>query len=295
MGITEPLGRCPRDVDLNQAPRKSCMRDLKRKFCPAFDQRIQEVGLMKKWLLLAFMFPVALSPSVSRAGPILDQALEVKGVTTTQSSPGCTGCSGVNFASSIGDIGQSFSGDAFSHSTAISFAGIGQLEGPSVSFSSSATWDISFRVNQPGLNFEVIFSFGYGGASYSQFDAAGQGNGFINLSLNGVTQLNDQRGSSCNTTVLICDNTNGNGNQGTLDIILKNLVVGSIIDIGGALSSNASASSGPCLSNVFCSEGLGVGVATTTFSVAAIPEPPILPLFGTGLLLVAFALRRAPA
>ena len=243
---------------------------------------------MKTWFISAFVFLVALAPSTGRAAPILDIGLQYKGLT--ESVVGDATNNFVTPPASIGAIGKSFSGSAQS-SDGIVAAVIGTGPYSSVSTASSVSWTALFRVNQPDLTVEVILSFVESGLAFSTGWAYGSENTSVTLSLNGVQQLVDTSlGTSCNTAISDCQNVSANSDRA--DIILSHLIVGEMIDISGYLSAGGSGTAGRlCLPDTICLGG-GGGTATADFSVDAIPEPPVLPLFGAGLLLVGIALRR---
>lgn len=250
-----------------------------------------------KWFLTAFTILVALAPSAGWAGPI-DIGLEFIGITTQ-----VIGNPTNNFASvngTPGAIGKSFSGSASSVDSALALTfGLGPYDARSSA--SSVSWNARFKTNQPDLAIEVVLLFQDYGFARSSGWAYANGNTSVTLSLNGVPQLSDHQGSSCNTSlpILDCGNVSGNENEADITLVFKgDLSVGQIIDISGFLSTDASATAGPfcgTLSTPFSCLALGFGSSNAQFTITAtaIPGPPNLLLFGTGFLLIGLVLLGA--
>lgn len=247
---------------------------------------------MKKWLFCISLLLFAIQPTISSAGPIADLGLEVIGVNTSTSGP--AGNSSVTFGGAVGDIGKSFSLTAQSGAAGPSIAfGLGSYGG-SNSSSSSASWDILFKINQPDLTVDISFNYFDFARAVTVAYAYARGDAYTNISLNGGSQLADHQGTSCNTVISSCDNSATNGNQ--WDIIISHLIVGETIDIAGSLSTSGSGTAGPICGDIFGDSwtcfGLGIGQAGAGFTITAVPEPDTLTLFGAALFLGGLFLGR---
>jgi hypothetical protein len=199
----------------------------------------------------------------------------------------------VNFQAAPGDFGGSFSGDAHSV-VAVPALVVGWGQYQSNALAASVAWDARFKVNQPGLRYEINLGFNDYGAAATDGYAYASGQSSVDLRLNGVSQLTDSQRASCNTVLLECESVSPN--QGSISIILDYLVVGQVIDISGFLSTDTHATAGPiCGSPTSITSCFGLGLASSgaTFSIRAISEPPYLPLLGTTLLLAVLVPRIA--